>query len=102
MTNPANNMYCLVSFKGPDIQPEILEVQGVVWFADEDLAWQYYMWLSEAYRSKHGSVYTVKEDSLCYHFHEGSDYIKQMKTRTRLTSNAPEPGVNVSNIPTKH
>ena len=29
MTNPANNMYCLVSFKGPDIQPEILEVQGV-------------------------------------------------------------------------
>ena len=30
MNNPADNMYCMVSFQNKE--PQILEIQGVVWF----------------------------------------------------------------------
>ena len=43
MNNPADNMYCMVSFADKDGKshgnhPQILEIQGVVWFATEELA----------------------------------------------------------------
>ena len=41
MNNPADNMYCMVSFQNKE--PQILEIQGVVWFATEALAYTYYM-----------------------------------------------------------
>ena len=43
MNNPADKMYCMVSFQNKE--PQILEIQGVVWFATEDLAYNYYMML---------------------------------------------------------
>ena len=48
--NPADNMYCMVSFADKDGKshgnhPQILEIQGVVWFATEELAREYYMML---------------------------------------------------------
>ena len=53
--NPADNMYCMVSFADKDGKshgdhPQILEIQGVVWFATEDLAFQYYMMLKPELR----------------------------------------------------
>ena len=63
--NPADNMYCMVSFADSD-NPKILEIQGVVWFATEDLAYDYYMMLDEKFRED--SVYPIQEEHLCYHF----------------------------------
>ena len=71
--NPADNMWCMVSFadkngKSHGNHPQILEIQGVVWFATEDLAREYDI---------------------------QSSYIKHMKTRTRLTKSENQPGVIV-------
>ena len=48
-------MYCMVSFadkngKSHGDHPQILEIQGIVWFATEDLAFQYYMMLKPELR----------------------------------------------------
>ena len=88
--NPADNYCCMVSFADKNSQshgdlghPKILEIQGVVWFATEDLAYQYYMMLKPELREDH--VYPIDEENLSWHFDCGSDYIKKMKTETRLT-----------------
>ena len=98
--NPADNMYCLVSFadKGgtphKDLgHPKILKIQGVVWFATEELAYDYYMMLDEKFREDH--VYPILEENLSWHFNVDSDYIKKMKTETRLTKLEGKPGVLV-------
>jgi len=100
MNNPADNMYCLVSFADKDGNPhkdlghpKILKIQGVVWFATEDLAYDYYMMLDEKHREDH--VYPMLEENLSWHFNVGSDYIKKMKTETRLTKLEGKPGVLV-------
>jgi len=100
MNNPADNMYCLVSFADKDGNPhkdlghpKILKIQGVVWFATEDLAYHYYMMLDEKHREDH--VYPMLEENLSWHFNVGSDYIKKMKTETRLTKLEGKPGVLV-------
>ena len=80
--NPADNYCCMVSFADKD-NPKFLEIQGVVWFAYDDLAYQYYMFLKPELREDH--VYPVDEENLPWHFNVGSDYIKEMKTKTRLT-----------------
>ena len=80
--NPADNYSCMVSFKDQD-NPKILEIQGVTWFATDDLAYQYYMFLKPELREDH--VYPVDEENLPWHFDCKSDYIKDMKTKTRLT-----------------
>jgi len=77
-----NNYCCMVSFADKD-NPKILEIQGVTWFANDDLAYQYYMFLKPELREDH--VYPVDEENLSWHFNVGSDYIKEMKTKTRLT-----------------
>ena len=92
--NPADNMYCMVSFQNE--MPQILEIQGVVWFATEDLAREYYMMLKPELRDN-DNVFPMQEEQLSWHFDVNSSYVKHMKTRTRLTSNAPEPGVTVYN-----
>ena len=104
MNNPADNMYCLVSFADKDGtphkdlgHPKIIEIQGVVWFATEDLAYDYYMMLDEKHREDH--VYPMLEEHLSWHFNVGSDYIKEMKTKTRLTKLEGKPGVLVGNGP---
>ena len=102
--NPADNMYCLVSFADKDGtphkdlgHPKILKIQGVVWFATEDLAYDYYMMLDEKHREDH--VYPMLEENLSWHFNVGSDYIKKMKTETRLTKLEGKPGVLVGQGP---
>ena len=104
MNNPADNMYCLVSFADRDGNPhkdlghpKILKIQGVVWFATEDLAYHYYMMLDEKHREDH--VYPMLENDLSNHFDIESDYIKKMKTETRLTRLAGKPGVLVGQGP---
>ena len=62
-----SNMYCMVSFadkngKSHGDHPQILEIQGVVWFATEDLAFQYYMFLKPELREEY--VYPVEERDL--------------------------------------
>ena len=94
--NPADNYCCMVSFADKD-NPKILEIQGVVWFANDDLAYQYYMFLKPELREDH--VYPVDEENLPWHFNVGSDYIKEMKTKTRLTKLEGKPGVLVGNGP---
>ena len=94
--NPADNYCCMVSFADKD-NPKILEIQGVVWFANDDLAYQYYMFLKPELREDH--VYPVDEENLSWHFNVGSDYIKEMKTKTRLTKLEGKPGVLVGNGP---
>ena len=94
--NPADNYCCMVSFADKD-NPKILEIQGVVWFANDDLAYQYYMFLKPELREDH--VYPVDEENLSWHFNVGSDYIKEMKTKTRLTKLEGKPGVFVGNGP---
>ena len=94
--NPADNYCCMVSFADKD-NPKILEIQGVVWFATDDLAYQYYMFLKPELREDH--VYPVDEENLPWHFNVGSDYIKEMKTKTRLTKLEGKPGVLVGNGP---
>ena len=89
--NPADNMYCMVSFQNPK-EPQILEIQGVVWFATEDLAYNYYMMLKPELR-ENDTVYPVQEKDLSIHFNTNSHYVKHMKTRTRLTKVENQPGV---------
>ena len=44
-------MYCIVDFaKAGD--PRILEIQGVVWFLTQDLAWEYYHFQKEELKNK--------------------------------------------------
>ena len=92
MNNPADNMYCMVSFQNKE--PQILEIQGVVWFATEDLAYDYYMMLKPELR-ENDTVYPVQEKDLSIHFNTNSHYVKHMKTRTRLTKSENKPGVTV-------
>ena len=73
MNNPADNMYCMVSFADKDGiphkdlgHPKILKIQGVVWFATQELAFHYYMMLDEKYREDH--VYPMQENDLDNHF----------------------------------
>ena len=101
MNNPADNMYCLVSFADKDGNPhkdlghpKILEIQGVVWFATEDLAREYYMMLKPELR-ENDTVFPVHEEDLSIHFNVNSSYVKHMKTRTRLTKSENKPGVTV-------
>ncbi len=90
MNNPADNMYCMVSFQNKE--PQILEIQGVVWFATEDLAREYYMMLKPELRDN-DHVFPMQEENLPWHFDVNSSYIKHMKTRTRLTKIENQPGV---------
>ena len=97
--NPADNMYCMVSFADKDGKshgdhPQILEIQGVVWFATEDLAREYYMMLKPELRDN-DHVFPMQEEQLSWHFDVNSSYIKHMKTRTRLTKEEGKPGVKV-------
>ena len=97
--NPADNMWCMVSFadkngKSHGNHPQILEIQGVVWFATEDLAREYYMMLKPELRDN-DNVFPMQEEQLSWHFDIQSSYIKHMKTRTRLTKSENQPGVIV-------
>ena len=92
MNNPADNMFCMVSFQNKE--PQILEIQGVVWFATEDLAYNYYMMLKPELR-ENDTVFPVQEKDLGIHFNINSHYVKHMKTRTRLTKEKGKPGVKV-------
>ena len=99
--NPADNMYCMVSFADKDGKshgnhPQILEIQGVVWFATEELAYQYYMMLKPELRDN-DHVFPMQEEQLSWNFDVNSDYVKNMKYKKRLLSNAPKPGVTVYN-----
>ena len=94
-----SNMYCMVSFadkngKSHGDHPQILEIQGVVWFATEDLAFQYYMFLKPELRDN-DHVFPMLEENLSWHFDIDSSYVKHMKTRTRLTKSENKPGVTV-------
>ena len=93
MNNPADNMYCMVSFQNKE--PQILEIQGVVWFATEDLAFQYYMFLKPELREEY--VYPVEERDLPSFENVKPEDIQIAKYKTRLLSNTPEPGVTVYN-----
>ena len=76
-------MYCIVDFaKAGD--PRILEIQGVVWFLTQDLAWEYYHFQKEELKNKQ-LAYCKSENDLHLHFNTNSEYIKRMKTKTRLT-----------------
>ena len=97
--NPADNMYCMVSFADKDGKshgnhPQILEIQGVVWFATEELAREYYMMLKPELRDN-DNVFPMQEEQLSWHFDVNSSYVKHMKTRTRLTKSENKPGVIV-------
>jgi len=96
-----SNMYCMVSFadkngKSHGDHPQILEIQGITWFETEDLAFKYYMFLKPELRDN-DNVFPMLEENLSWHFDVNSDYVKNMKYKTRLLSNAPEPGVTVYN-----
>ena len=93
--NIMNNHYCMLSIKNSD-RPEILEIQGVTWFETQELAYQYYMFLKPELRDN-DHVFPMLEENLSWHFDVNSDYVKNMKYKTRLLSNAPEPGVTVYN-----
>ena len=77
-----NNYYCMVSIKDSD-RPEILEIQGVTWFATEELAYQYYMFLKPELREE--NVFPVEEQDLPSFANISSEDIKIAKTKTRLT-----------------
>ena len=94
MNNPADNMYCMVSIKDSD-RPEILEIQGVTWFETQELAYQYYMFLKPELREEY--VYPVEEQDLPSFENITPEDVKVAKYKTRLISNAPEPGVTVYN-----
>ena len=73
-------MYCIVDFaKAGD--PRILEIQGVVWFLTQDLAWEYYHFQKEELKNKQ-LAYCKSENDLHLHFNTNSEYIKRMKTKT--------------------
>jgi len=76
------NYYCMVSIKDSD-RPEILEIQGVTWFATEELAYQYYMFLKPELREE--NVFPVEEQDLSSFENISSEDIKIAKTKTRLT-----------------
>ena len=80
--NPADNMYCMVSFADKDGKshgnhPQILEIQGVVWFATEELAREYYMMLKPELRDN-DNVFPMQEEQLSWHFDVNSSYVKHM------------------------
>jgi len=77
------NYYCMVSIKDSD-RPEILEIQGVTWFATEELAYQYYMFLKPELRDN-DTVFPVEEQDLPSFANINSEDIKIAKTKTRLT-----------------
>jgi len=89
-----SNHYCMVSIKDSD-RPEILEIQGVTWFETQELAYQYYMFLKPELREEY--VYPVEERDLSAFENVKSEDIQIAKYKTRLISNAPEPGVTVYN-----
>ena len=96
-----SNMYCMVSFadkngKSHGDHPQILEIQGITWFETEDLDFKYYMFLKPELRDN-DHVFPMLEENLSWHFDINSDYIKDIKYKTRLLSNAPESGVTVYN-----
>ena len=93
------NHYCMVSFRPPNHLPKILEIQGVVWFETEDLAYQYWGFMSDEWKSKQGSVFPVREDHLQFHFNCNTKYIKEKLTGTRLLKSKEPVGVLVSNDP---
>ena len=77
-----SNYYCMVSIKDSD-RPEILEIQGVTWFATQELAYQYYMFLKPELREE--NVFPVEEQDLPCFANISSEDIKIAKTKTRLT-----------------
>ena len=77
-----NNYYCMVSIKDSD-RPEILEIQGVTWFATQELVFQYYMFLKPELREE--NVFPVEEQDLPSFANISSEDIKIAKTKTRLT-----------------
>ena len=92
--NIMNNHYCMLSIKNSD-RPEILEIQGVTWFATKELLFQYYMFLKPELREEY--VYPVEEQDLPAFENITSEDIQIAKYKTRLLSNTPEPGVTVYN-----
>jgi hypothetical protein len=72
----------MVSIKDSD-RPEILEIQGVTWFATQELAYQYYMFLKPELREE--NVFPVEEQDLPSFANISSEDIKIAKTKTRLT-----------------
>jgi len=76
------NYYCMVSIKDSD-RPKILEIQGVTWFATEELAYQYYMFLKPELREE--NVFPVEEQDLSSFENISSEDIRIAKTKTRLT-----------------
>jgi len=89
-----SNYYCLISIKDSD-RPEILEIQGVTWFANKELLFQYYMFLKPELREEY--VYPVEEQDLPSFENITPEDIEIAKYKTRLLSNSPEPGVTVYN-----
>ena len=77
-----NNYYCMVSIKD-SARPEILEIQGVTWFATQELLFQYYMFLKPELREE--NVFPVEEQDLPSFANISSEDIKIAKTKTRLT-----------------
>jgi hypothetical protein len=72
----------MVSIKD-SARPEILEIQGVTWFATQELAYQYYMFLKPELREE--NVFPVEEQDLPSFANISSEDIKIAKTKTRLT-----------------
>ena len=91
MNNSADNMWCIVD----DAKPQILTIQGVVWFSTEELAYQYYNMLKPEVRELHSDPTAIQEKDLHQIFDMKSSYIKHMKTRTRLSKEENQPGVVV-------
>ena len=77
-----NNYYCMVSIKDSD-RPKILEIQGVTWFANKELLFQYYMFLKPELREE--NVFPVEEQDLPAFENITSEDIRIAKTKTRLT-----------------
>ena len=76
------NYYCMVSIKDSD-RPEILEIQGVTWFANKEFLFQYYMFLNPELREE--NVFPVEEQDLSSFENISSEDIRIAKTKTRLT-----------------
>ena len=84
----------MISIKDSD-KPKILDIQGVTWFETQELAYQYYMFLKPELREEY--VYPVEEQDLPSFENITPEDVKVAKYKTRLISNAPEPGVTVYN-----
>jgi hypothetical protein len=86
--------YCIMQV-GKD--PKIIEVQGLTWFATEDLAYQYWGFMNEEFQNSIGAISVISEENLPYFFDCNSEYIKKKLTGTRLTKPEDDgPGVVVS------